>query len=60
MAVLEDDVIFTNDSIIPLLVKGNGKVQIYKVEEKCKDMIPEDRRLVREERSRPILDGIFE
>ena len=27
MAVLERDVIFTDDSIIPLLVKGNGKVK---------------------------------
>jgi transposase len=151
MVVLEGDVIFTDDSTIPLLVKGNGKVQkaklwvyvrggtgppltvydfshdrskkrpidflgdyrgyvhadaysgydelfrrpaiievgcwahsrrkfdeaatsrqveaieiiariaqIYKVEQKCKEMTPEDRRLVREERSRPILDGIFE
>jgi transposase len=34
--------------------------QIYKIEEKCKDMTPEDRRLVREERSRLILDKIFE
>jgi len=33
--------------------------QIYRVEADCKDMGPEDRRLVREERSRPILDGIF-
>lgn len=151
MAVLESDVIFTDDSTIPLQVKGRGKVQkaklwvyvrggmdppltafdfshdrskkrpidflgdyrgyvhadaysgydelfrregitevgcwahsrrkfdeavssrkveaieilariarIYKVEETCKDMTPEDRRMVREERSRPILDGIFE
>ena len=150
-AVLESDVIFTDDSTIPLLVKGNGKVhkarlwvyvrggagppltvfdfsqdrskkrpidflgdyrgyvhadaysgydelfrregvievgcwahsrrkfdeaassrqveaieimariaQIYKIEEKCKDMTPEDRRMVREECSRPMLDGIFE
>ena len=27
MAVLEGDVIFTDDSIIPLQVKGNGKVK---------------------------------
>jgi hypothetical protein len=151
MAVLESDVIFTDDSTIPLQVKGNGKVQkaklwvyvrggegppltvfdfsrdrskkrpldflgdyqgnvhadaysgydelfrrpgiievgcwahssrkfaeaassrqveaieilariaqIYKVEERCRDMTPEDRRLVREEHTRPILDGIFE
>jgi transposase len=151
MAVLESDVIFTDDSTIPLQVKGNGKVQkaklwvyvrggtgppltvfdfshdrskkrpldflgdyqgyvhadaysgydelfrragiievgcwahsrrkfdeaassrqveaieimariarIYKVEAACRDMSPEDRRLVREERSRSILDGIYE
>jgi transposase len=150
-SVLEDNVIFTDDSIIPLQVKGNGKVQkarlwvyvrggtgppltvfdfshdrskkrpidflgnyhgyvhadayagydelfqrpgiievgcwahsrrkfdeaassrqveaieiiariaqIYKIEAVCKDMSPEDRRLVREERSRSILDGIYE
>jgi transposase len=151
MAVLESDVIFTDDSTIPLQVKGNGKVQkaklwvyvrggtgppltvfdfshdrskkrpldflgdyqgyvhadaysgydelfrragiievgcwahsrrkfdeaassrqveaieimariaqIYKVEAACRDMSPEDRRLVREEHSRSILDGIYE
>jgi len=151
MAVLERDVIFTDDSIIPLQVKGNGKVkkarlwvyvrggqgppltvfdfsrdrskkrpldfldgyrgyvhadaysgydelfrsewiievgcwvhsrrkfdeaassrpleatevmaqiaQLYKIEAECKEMTPEQRREVRQERSRPILDGIFE
>jgi len=150
-AVLESDVLFTDDSIIPLQVKGNGKVhkarlwayvrggtdsplivydfsrdrskkrpldfledyrgfvhadaysgydelfrrkwvtevgcwvharrkfdeavssraieatevmariaQLYMVEAECADMTPQERRLVREERSRPILDGIFE
>jgi transposase len=150
-AVLESDVIFTDDSIIPLQVKGNGKVkkarlwvyirggqgpplavfdfsrdrskkrpldflngyrgyvhadaysgydelfglqwiievgcwvharrkfdeaassrpqeasevmariaQLYKVESECKEMTPEQRREVRDERSRPILDAIFE
>jgi transposase len=34
--------------------------QLYKIEADCKDMTPEQRREVREERSRPILDGIFE
>ena len=149
-AVLERDVIFTDDSIIPLQVKGNGKVkkarlwvyvrggqgpplivfdfsrdrskkrpldfldgyrgyvhadaysgydelfrlewvievgcwahtrrkfdeaassrpqeatevlariaQLYKIEAECKEMTPEQRREIREERSRPILDGIF-
>jgi len=151
MAVLERDVIFTDDSIIPLQVKGNGKVKkarlwvyvrggqgppltvfdfsrdrskkrpldfldgyrgyvhadaysgydelfrsewiievgcwvhsrrkfdeaassrpleatevmariarLYKIEAHCKEMTPEQRREVRQERSRPILDGIFE
>ncbi|MEJ2724063.1 MAG: IS66 family transposase [Deltaproteobacteria bacterium] len=150
-AVLESDVLFTDDSIIPLQVKGNGKVhkarlwayvrggtdpplivydfskdrskkrpldfledyqgfvhadaysgydelfrrkgvtevgcwvharrkfdeavssrtieatevmariaQLYIVEAECADMTPQERRLVREEHSRPILDGIFE
>jgi transposase len=150
-AVLERDVIFTDDSIIPLQVKGNGKVKkarlwvyvrggpgppltvydfsqdrskkrpldfldgyrgyvhadaysgydelfqkegiievacwvharrkfdeavssrpkeateimahiarLYRVESACKEMDPEERRLVREERSRPILDEIFD
>jgi transposase len=150
-AVLESDVLFTDDSIIPLQVKGNGKVhkarlwayvrggtgpplivydfshdrskkrpldflgdyrgyvhadaysgydelfrrewvtevgcwvharrkfdeavssrtieatevmariaQLYMVEAECAGMTPQERRLVREERSRPILDGIFE
>ena len=150
-AVLERDVIFTDDSIIPLQVKGNGKVkkarlwvyvrggpgppltvfdfsrdrskkrplgfldgykgyvhadaysgydelfrkegiievgcwvhtrrkfdeaassrpqeatevlariaQLYKIEGECKEMTPEQRRDVRDQRSRPILDGIFE
>jgi transposase len=150
-AVLESDVLFTDDSIIPLQVKGNGKVhkarlwayvrggtdpplivydfshdrskkrpldflgdyrgfvhadaysgyddlfrrkwvtevgcwvharrkfdeavssrtieatevmariaQLYRVEAECTDMPLQERRLTREERSRPILDGIFE
>ncbi len=149
-AVLERDVIFTDDSIIPLQVKGNGKVkkarlwvyvrggqgppltvfdfshdrskkrpmdfldgyrgyvqadaysgydelfrlewvievgcwaharrkfdeaassrpleatevlariaQLYKIETDCKEMTPEQRRNIRDQRSRPILDGIF-
>ncbi|MDP6658099.1 MAG: IS66 family transposase [Nitrospinaceae bacterium] len=151
MAVLSRDVIFTDDSIIPLQVKGNGKVkkarlwvyvrggpgppltvfdfshdrskkrpldfldgyrgyvhadaysgydelfrldwvievacwahtrrkfdeaassrpqeatevlariaQLYKIESECKEMTPEQRCNVRDQRSRPILDGIFE
>jgi transposase len=150
-AVLESDVIFTDDSIIPLQVKGNGKVkkarlwvyvrggpdppltvfdfsrdrskkrpldfldrysgyvhadaysgydelfrkeeiieiacwvhtrrkfdeavssrpresteimariaQLYKVEAECKDMAPDDRKEIREQRSRLIIDGLFE
>jgi hypothetical protein len=34
--------------------------QLYRVETECADLTPHERRLVREERSRPILDGIFE
>jgi transposase len=34
--------------------------QLYMVETDCRDMEPEDRCLVRNQRSRPILDGIFE
>jgi transposase len=34
--------------------------QIYRVETECRDMGPEDRCLVRKERSKPILEGIFE
>ena len=150
-AVLESDVIFTDDSIIPLQVKGNGKVkkarlwvyvrggpeppltvfdfsrdrskkrpldfldgyggyvhadaysgydelfrkeeiieiacwvhtrrkfdeavssrpreateviariaQLYKVEAECKEMAPDDRKEIREQRSRPVIDGLFE
>jgi hypothetical protein len=150
MAVLAGDVIFTDDSIIPLQVKGNGKVkkarlwvyvrggqgpplavfdfsldrskkrpldflngyqgyvhadaysgydelfrlqgiievgcwvhtrrkfdeaatsrpqeatevmariaQLYKIEADCRDMTPEQRRDVREERSRPVIDAVF-
>jgi transposase len=33
--------------------------QLYKIEAECKEMSPEQRRDVREQRSRPILDGIF-
>jgi len=34
--------------------------QIYKIEGECKEMTPEQRRDVRVQRSKPILDGIFE
>jgi len=34
--------------------------QLYRVETECRDMGPEDRCLVRKERSKPILEGIFE
>jgi transposase len=33
--------------------------QLYKIEEACAEMGPEERRSIREERSRPILDGLF-
>jgi len=33
--------------------------QLYKIEAECKEMTPDQRRNVREQRSRPILDGIF-
>ena len=33
--------------------------QLYKIEAECKEMAPEQRREVRKQRSRPILDGIF-
>ena len=33
--------------------------QLYKIEAECKEMSPDQRRNVREQRSRPILDGIF-
>jgi len=33
--------------------------QMYKVEQECSDMEPEDRCRIRKERSRPIIDGIF-
>ena len=33
--------------------------QLYKVEADCAELIPDERRRVREQRSRPIMDGIF-
>lgn len=34
--------------------------QLYKVEDTCRQMSPEDRRRLRQERAKPIIDGIFE
>ena len=33
--------------------------QLYKIEAECNEMTPDQRREVREHRSRPILEGIF-